>query len=300
MNTGDLRNLIIRSKRDAIRSREMDSIMSLIIDYENGLKNHYFDLDFVKNFFNKYVFGEMPSCLIPLIFDQVKKYTGIDIPPYNRFERTDKSLIILKSCMIYHEVYEHFKNFAFVLNTNALNIVEITHDQDIPNETLEIPYELKIGILTKWNMIATDPEPFLIYASILKGLYRLNDRIYGVIMFEFRNLIFIIPVKKIKLTAKVTYKIIDIKPIPIPKTQPPPQIPPQRPQYILPQSAFPPQYNPFPTPQFNPIPPPPQYQLPPQYQPPPQFPPPEQYQPPSIIQPLQPPPQQYQPPPDLF
>ena len=227
----DFSNLIRRSKYNAVKSSEMDSIMNLIIDYEVAFKNHFFDLDYIRNFFNRYVEKKMPLFLIPLIFDKVKKYTGIDIPPYNRYERNDRNLNILKSCMIYHEVYEHFKNFAFV---KTLNLVEITHDQDIPNETLDIPYEIKIDILTKWIRIATNQEPYIAQMNIVNELCRLNNRIYGVVMFEFHNLLFIIPVKRIKLTANVTYKIIDIKPIPLPNAQPPPQVP-QRPPTQIPQ-----------------------------------------------------------------
>ena len=191
------------------RTKEGDknSLLHNVQMYKYAFNKGMFDFDYIRNFHDKYVEGKIPFQLIPKIFDQVKKYTGINITSYNREERRDRVCSILKGCMIYRDVYEHFKDFTFKRDVHR----KITKDQDIPNETLDIPNELKDYILQNWGGLGID---------VLNSLITINPNVYGVIMFQFYNLIFVIPVKRIGLV----WKIIDTEPIPLTDVQSPPQI----------------------------------------------------------------------------
>ena len=262
---------------------DKNSLLHKVQMYQYAFNNRMLDFDYIRNFHDIY-FKEIPLYIIALIFDQVKKYTGIDIPPYNRDERTYRNCSILKGCMIYRDVYEHFTNFIFKRDVHRT----ITKDQDVPNETLDIPNELKNYILQNWG-------PGIDSQGFLNSLMTINPRIYGVIMFQFYNLIFVIPVKRINLANISVWKIIDTQPIPLTNAQPPPQI---NPPQILNWRQMPqphPLINPYRRAQYRP--PPPQQFNPPliQIQPPPPLPQPPIYQPPQIIQQIQP---QNQP--DLF
>ena len=126
------------------RTKEGDknSLLHNVQMYKYAFNKGMFDFDYIRNFHDKYVEGKIPFQLIPKIFDQVKKYTGINITSYNREERRDRVCSILKGCMIYRDVYEHFKDFTFKRDVHR----KITKDQDIPNETLNILHYLSILI----------------------------------------------------------------------------------------------------------------------------------------------------------
>ena len=227
----DVRRLFFRKMIQDIKANasrrtnegDKNSLLNNVRTYEYAFNNDMMDFDYYNDFHMIYFDGKIPTYIIAEIFDQVKKYTGINIPSYTREERRDRNCNILKGCMIYNQVYEHFKIFTFVTRNHVVN-------QDIPNETLNIPDNLKNYILQNWGGSVTLPQ------IILNSLAQINPNIYGVIMFRFYHLIFVIPIKKIKLTSNAKYKIIYTDPITIPNIQPPPQInPPQiPPQYLLP------------------------------------------------------------------
>ena len=205
--------------------------------YENAFNQGLFDLDYL-NFYNEKVENKIPFYLIPQIVDIVKNYTGINITPYTRDERKNKNLNILKSCMIYHHVFEQFKYFAYTRNFPGKLVPKI------PNETLDIPTVIQNYILDQWNHITENTQ--LVHQNIFNILCQLNDRIHGVIMFQFYNLIFIIPITRSGSMPNIISKIIDTNPIPIPGI--PPYQPPQPPQPIQPQ---PPMIQPPPPPQYE-------------------------------------------------
>ena len=247
MNNDDLRKLrqMIEEIKEYAASitteGAQNSLLSNIKSYEYALDNGLLDFDYVNNFFNPYVDNKIPLSLIPAIFDHVKKYTGINITPYKRDERLNRNCNILKSCMIYHQFFEHFQNFIFVKDDRVV----VPKNQDVPNEKLNIPNAIKDYILQNWEH-GINPQ------AIIDSLRQLKLRIYGVIMFQFYNLIFVLPIKRIGTKNKNICKIIDTRPIPIPNIPTPPQfnIPP-------PPPPLPPQVpqRPRPQPQTNPIPP---------------------------------------------
>ena len=273
----DVRRLFFRKMIQDVKANasrrtnegDKNSLLNNVRTYEYAFNNDMMDFDYYNDFHKIYFDGKIPTYIIAEIFDQVKKYTGINIPSYTREERRDRNCNILKGCMIYNQVYEHFKIFTFVTRNHVVN-------QDIPNETLNIPDNLKNYILQNWGGSVTLPQ------IILNSLAQINPNIYGVIMFRFYHLIFVIPIKKIKLTSNAKYKIIYTDPITIPNIQPPPQInPPQIPLQLL-QPSQRRQLQPPHHPQR-----PPQPQIPPQLRPQPQIPP----QRPQFPQPQQIPPQ---------
>ena len=228
-------NYIIQELREqATRMKSKGDISSLLHNterFESEFNAGQFDLDYVRNFLYQHVEGRIPFYILPIILEQVKKYTGIQIPPYSRDEKRNRNLNILKSCKIYHDFYEKIQYLTFqkILNSSR----RIPKEQIIPDEKLEIPPNVRFSILDQWNYVAENTR--LIHQNIFNTMLQLNPQINGVIMFQFNDLIFIMPFKRLK-SKTLFYELMDTAPISIyeiPPLQPRPSESSISPQYRI-------------------------------------------------------------------
>ena len=204
----------IKDKAPNRRSRgDYNSLLKNAEKYEKEFNQHPFDLEYKKKFFDVYVNDKFPCALIAVIFDRFKKHTGINISKYNREESRDKNLSILKSCKIYHDVYEKFQYFAFERIQG--NLRKIPRDQNTPNETFDISDELEHFIVEQWKEIKTSTQ--VVHRNIFEKLLETNHKIYAVVMFQYYNQIFIMPFKRIQ-AMNALYEIMETTPISLPNT----------------------------------------------------------------------------------
>ena len=204
-------SLIQELRESATRMKSKGDVSSLLHNTEQLEREFYaglFDLDYIRNFLYQHVESRIPFYILPVILEQVKKYTGIQIPPYSRDEKRNRNLNILKSCKIYHDFYEKFQYLTFQKKSNTSG--RITKEQIIPNEKLDIPSHVRFYIFNQWNYIAENTQ--IVQQNIFNKLLELNPQINGVIMFQFDDLIFIIPFKRLKANVP-TYILMDTAPI---------------------------------------------------------------------------------------
>ena len=208
-------NYMIQELKDSAERRrsrgDKSSLLHKVSQYEKEFNAGLFNLDYIRNFDNIYIDKLMPYYLLSLIFDQLKKYKHIPILPYNRDERRDKNLSILKSCKIYHDVYEKFQYFAFFNVKDSFRLIPKDQDtQDI--ETVVIPDYREQYILEQWKDIETNTK--FVQQNVFNAMLEVSNKISAVAMFQFDDMIFIIPFKKIKSKINSMYKVMNANPIP--------------------------------------------------------------------------------------
>ena len=166
--------------------------------YETDYNEGRFNLDYIHNFYNIFVKGKFPDNLIPVIFEEVKRCTGLNIDSYNRDELRDSNLNKLKSCKIYNDVFAKFKYFTFLKSRDNTRVIPSSLNQR--NDEFNMSPELESFIASQWENIESNQEA--VQRAIFAQLLASDEKISDVAMFEFENQIYIMPFKKIQYRNK--------------------------------------------------------------------------------------------------
>ena len=191
---------LIRKKAEGRKfNGDRTSLLRQAQAYEKAYNEGCFNLDYIHNFYHIFVENKkLPDNLIPVIFGELKRLTGLNIDSYNRDELRDSNLNSLKSCKIYNNVFAKFKYFTFIKSHDNSRVIPSSLNQR--NEEFDMSAELESFIATQWENIESNQEA--VQRAIFAKLLESDEKISDAVMFEFENQIFIMPFKKIQYKNK--------------------------------------------------------------------------------------------------
>ena len=133
------------------------SLLRTLQIHINDYNARPFNFDYIHKFFDVYFSPKNISFkYIPLIFEELNRWTQLGISNYKRDEKRDNDLHILKSSKIYPQVYAKFKHFNIIRSPNGTRYTHPSLNQI--NDEYSFSPELESFISSEWEKIETEQQ----------------------------------------------------------------------------------------------------------------------------------------------